>query len=706
MRQAALYYEWNALEVAEAQRADARAESSALVGSPLLGRGVLSLAYTLQARIRQAHGEHEAASALFTQAVTVAREPRHPRYLAQAQAAQVRFWLAHGQAEAVTRWREAWVRTKEAATIYEDEPCALTLARVLLTQGEPEQALQLLDGLRTHARTQGRLGSELEILVLCALAEDAQGQTRQAVQHLEQAIMLAEPQGYIRLFVDEGVPMLTLLRQVLSSWEGRRGADYVRRLLSILQAEHPQQAEQLPALQVPLRQRDLDAHPHNLPVQPTRLIGREQEIAQVCRQLRRPEVRLLTLTGPGGVGKTPLALAAAHDLVPDFTHGVSFVNLAAISEPDFMLPAIAQTLGLREADTRSPLEVLQAALADHSLLLLLDNFEQVLAAAPPLADLLSACPWLKLLVTSRAALRLSGEHELAVLPLALPDLAQLPAPETLSQYSACALFVERAAAITPAFQVTPETVRPIAEICQRVDGLPLAIELAAARSRLLSPQALLARLAQPLQVLTGGTRNAPARQQTMRATIAWSYQLLAPEEQQLFRWLAVFAGSCQLSAIEAIIKLTGLAATHVLDGVSALLENHLLRQVEQPAGEPRLLLLQTIREYGLECLQSCGELEAAFTAHAAYYLALAEEAAPHLRGVEQASFMAQLEREQENLRAALGYLLEQAHTQAGIQQGELQAERALRLCVPLSSFWHVRADGREGVSFLIQSLSP
>src|SRR5258708_9879842 len=532
MRQAALYYEWNALEVAEAQRADARAESSALVGSPLLGRGVLSLAYTLQARIRQAHGEHEAASALFTQAVTVAREPRHPRYLAQAQAAQVRFWLAHGQAEAVTRWREAWVRTKEAATIYEDEPCAVTVAGVLLAQGEPEQALRLLDGFHDHARAQGRLGSELEILMLCALAEDAQGQTRQAVQHLEQAIMLAEPQGYIRLFVDEGVPMLTLLLQVLSSWEGRHGADYVLRLLSILQPEHPQHAEQLPALQVPLRQRDLDAHPHNPPVQPTRSIGREQEIAQVCRQLRRPEVRLLTLTGPGGVGKTHLALAAAHDLVPDCTDGVSFVNLAAISEPDFMLPAIAQRLQLREADTRSPLEVLQAALADHSLLLLLDNFEQVLAAAPPLADLLSACPWLKLLVTSRAALRLSGEHELAVLPLALPDLAQLPAPEALLQYAHCALFVQPVQSIQPDFAVTPANTPAIAEICIRLDGLPLAIELAAARSRLLSPQALLARLSHRLDVLAGGTPNPPAPHPPMRATIAPPSHLLPPHIQR------------------------------------------------------------------------------------------------------------------------------------------------------------------------------
>src|SRR6266849_4025161 len=449
----------------------------------------------------------------------------------------------------------------------------------------------------------------------------------------------------------------------------------------------------LPADFPPLK--TLDTHPHNLPVQPTPLIGREREVAAVQQLLLREDVRLLTLTGPGGGGKTRMALHAAAELSDHFTDGISFVNLAPISDADLVVPTIAQTLGVKESPTRSMAEQLQDFLQAKLLLLVLDNFEQVVSAACILSDLLARCSHLKLLVTSRAVLHLAAEHEFAVPPLSLPDLNHLPDLVTLSQYEAVALFIARAQALKPDFQMSTASAPAVAEICTRLDGLPLAIELAAARIKLMPPPALLARLDQRLAVLTSGLRDAPARQQTLRKTIDWSHQLLDAEEQRLFRRLSVFIGGCTLQAIEAICAAldTQTPAVSVLDGAASLIDKSLLRQIEQEATEPRFMMLETIREYGREALEASGEAEVTHQTHAAYYLALAEAAERAWNGPQQAVWFARLEQEHDNLRAAMNWLLEQR-----------EAEMALRLGTALWWFWYAQEHLHEGWSVLERAL--
>src|SRR5829696_6143384 len=358
----------------------------------------------------------------------------------------------------------------------------------------------------------------------------------------------------------------------------------------------------LPSEFPPLR--TLEAKLNNLPLQPTPLVGRESEVEEVAERLRSEEERLLTLTGPGGTGKTRLALQVGADLLEEFEGGVFFVSLATITDPELVPSTIAGSLGLKESAEQLLEESLEAYLRQKRLLLILDNFEQVLEGTPVVGDLLGNCPELKVLATSRIPLRLYGEQEYHVAPLELPDLVRLPRLEHLTQYEAVRLFVERAKAVEPDFEVTNDNASAVAEICVHLDGLPLAIELAAARTKLLPPQALLSRLGNRLKLLKGGARNLPTRQRTLRGTIDWSYDLLSEEEKTLFGRLSIFAGGRTLEAIEEICDPEG--ELEVLDRVQTLLEKSLLRREERVGGEPRFVMLETVHEYAREKLEESG----------------------------------------------------------------------------------------------------
>lgn len=461
--------------------------------------------------------------------------------------------------------------------------------------------------------------------------------------------------------------------------------------------------------------------PNNLPIPPTPFIGRERELVAACALMRREDVRLVTLTGPGGTGKTRMGLRLASELLCDFADGVFFVALAPLTDPALVASTIAQSLGLMEVKDRTLVENIKRYLSDKRMLLLLDNFEQVLDAAPLVSWIMSGAPGVKMMVTSRAKLRVRGEHEFEVPTLALPDARHLPPLDVLTQYPAVRLFIDRATAIQRDFQVNYSNAPAVAEICARLDGLPLAIELAAARIKMLSPQSMLARLQSRLKLLTGGDRDLPLRQQTLRNTINWSYDLLEEAEKILFRRMAVFVGGRSMASIEDIcageaesdalgvtrdavsphntrhsLLVTILAPLEgdVLDLVGSLADKSLLRQELDAGGEPRFQMLETIQEYAWERLLESGEAETTQERHALYFLALSEKAEQELRGPQQVEWTRLLEAEHDNIRAALKWSL--AHGQADL---------TLRIGAALLAFWKTRGHLTEGRSWLESALA-
>lgn len=442
--------------------------------------------------------------------------------------------------------------------------------------------------------------------------------------------------------------------------------------------------------------------PNNLPVQITSLVGREQEMAAAAALLSREDVRLLTLTGPPGIGKTRLAIQIADSILARFPDGTFFVDLSPVSDPAMVIPVVAHALGLRHMGKQNTLDGLKALLHSRQTLLVLDNLEHVISAAPQLFDLLVTTMYLKALVTSRELLHLSGEHNFPVAPLSLPpvladhgsvrSLAGLGL-ERIATYDAVKLFAQRAGALDPGFALTEGNALVIAGICSRLDGLPLPIELAAARIRHLPPQAILDRLQSRLGLLTEGTRDLPPRQKTLRATIEWSYNLLNEEEQQLLRRLAVFQGGSTLDALDAVCNADRALGTDLINIVGSLVDKSLLKQSADRDFEARYLLLETIHEFASEKLRSSGEAGKIEEWHAHYYLSLSQEADANLRGPQQDRWLERLEKDHNNIRAALRW-------SSAVDEFSMGA----RLAAALSRFWERHSHFNEGRHWLSKAL--
>jgi predicted ATPase/class 3 adenylate cyclase len=435
-----------------------------------------------------------------------------------------------------------------------------------------------------------------------------------------------------------------------------------------------------------------DARPSNLPPQLTSFVGREAETAEVERLL--DHTRLVTLTGPGGSGKTRLALRVADGLLPRYQDGACFVDLSPVTDPDLVPAAVAKALGVPEAAGRPILEEVKDHLRHRELLGVVDNFEQVTEAGPVLEELLGAAPGLRTMVTSRVVLSLAGEQEYAVPPLPVPDAARLPRDlAALGAVGAVRLFCERAVAVSPRFALTEENAPAVAEICARLDGLPLAIELAATRTKVLTPAEILPRLRHRLSVLTSGSRSLPERQRTLRAAIAWSYDLLDPVERRLFARLSVFTGGWSFEAAEAVCDPQELGLDP-LDGLASLVDKSLIRRVEPPGRPSRFSMLETIREFGQEQLGASGELEPVRRRHAQHFLALAEAAEPHLTAQDQGEWLDRCDTEHANIRAALRW---------AVDQGDAAA--AQTAAAALWRFWQQRGHLAEGRRWLQEVLA-